>query len=84
MIQIDISDAKTGLSKLVQMLETGQEEVIYLARNGTAVVQMTLLPKKPNGRRIGVAKGKFRIPDEFDAWDREIEESERRRSIWQS
>lgn len=39
-------DAKTNLSKLIRMLETKQEEVIYLAKNGTAVVQMTLIPEK--------------------------------------
>lgn len=25
-------------------------------------------------KRIGVAEGKFKVPDEFDAWDQEIEE----------
>ncbi len=74
MTQVNMLDAKTDLSKLVRMLETRQEEVIYLARNGTAVVQMTLIPKQPDRKRIGAAEGKFCIPDEFDAWDKEIEE----------
>lgn len=74
MTQVNMLEAKTELSKLVNMLETKQEEVIYLARNGKPVVQMTLIPKKPVCKRIGVAEGKFRVPDEFDAWDREIEE----------
>lgn len=74
MTQVNMLEAKTDLSKLVKLLETKQEDVIYLARNGTAVVQMTLIPKKPAGKRIGVAEGKFRVPDEFDAWDKEIEE----------
>ena len=74
MTQVNMLEAKTDLSKLVKMLETKQEEVIYLARNGTAVVQMTLIPKKPVSKRIGVAEGKFKVPDEFDAWDKEVEE----------
>ena len=74
MTQVNMLEAKTDLSKLVKMLETGQEEIIYLARNGKAVVQMTLIPKKPVSKRIGVAEGKFKVPDEFDAWDKEIEE----------
>lgn len=74
MTQVNMLEAKTDLSKLVKMLETRQEEVIYLARNGKAVVQMTLIPKKPVSKRIGVAEGKFKVPDEFDAWDKEIEE----------
>ena len=74
MTQVNMLEAKTDLSKLVKMLETKQEEVIYLARNGTAVVQMTLIPKKPVSRLIGVAEGKFKVPDDFDAWDKEVEE----------
>lgn len=29
--------------------------------------------QKPVSKRIGVAEGKFKIPDEFDKWDKEIE-----------
>lgn len=74
MTQVNMLEAKTDLSKLVKMLETKEEEVIYLARNGTAVVQMTLIPKKPTSKRIGVAEGKFKVPEEFDVWDKEIED----------
>ncbi len=74
MTQVNMLEAKTDLSKLVKMLETKQEEVIYLSRNGTAVVQMTLVPPKNKNKRIGVAEGKFRVPDEFAAWDKEVEE----------
>ena len=74
MTQVNMLEAKTELSRLVKMLETNEEEVIYLARNGTAVVQMTLIPKKPVSKRIGVAEGKFKVPDDFDAWDKEVEE----------
>lgn len=72
--QVNMLEAKTDLSKLVRMLETKEEDVIYLARNGTAVAQMTLIPKSSCQKRIGAAEGKFKIPDEFDAWDKEIEE----------
>lgn len=74
MTQVNMLEAKTELSRLVNMLETKQEEVIYLARNGKAIVQMTLIPKKPACKRIGVAEGKFKVPDAFDTWDREVEE----------
>ncbi len=74
MTQVNMLEAKTDLSKLVKMLETKQEDVIYLARNGKAVAQMTLIPKKNTDKRIGIAEGKFKIPDDFDSWDKEIEE----------
>jgi antitoxin (DNA-binding transcriptional repressor) of toxin-antitoxin stability system len=72
--QVNMMEAKTELSKLVKMLETKEEEVIYLARNGTAIAQMTLIPEPLKKKRIGVAEGKFKVPDAFEAWDKEIEE----------
>lgn len=67
MTQINMLEAKTDLSKLVKMLETKQEDVIYLARNGKPVAQMTLIPQKTADKRIGIAEGKFKIPDDFDS-----------------
>ena len=63
-----------ALPILVNLLETRQEEVIYLEKNGVAVAQLTLIPKKVAGKRIGVAEGKFKVPDEFDSWDKEVGE----------
>ena len=74
MTQVNMLEAKTDLSKLVRMLETEQDDVIYLARNGTAVAQMTLIPKNTGKKRIGVAEGKFKVPEAFDEWDKEVEE----------
>ena len=47
MTQVNMLEAKTDLSKLVRLLETGQEEMILIARNGTPVVEMKLAQKKP-------------------------------------
>lgn len=74
MTQVNMLEAKNDLSKLVKMLETKEEDVIYIARNGKAIVQITLIPQKQVTQRIGVAEGAFRIPDNFDAWDKEIED----------
>lgn len=74
MTQVNMLEAKTDSSKHVGMLESKQKDVTYPARNETAVVQMTLIPEKPASKRIGVAEGKFKVPDEFDMWDKEIEE----------
>lgn len=74
MTQVNMLEAKSDLSRLIRLLESKQEDVIYLARKGKAVAQMTLIPPKSANRRIGVAEGKFKVPDEFDIWDREIED----------
>lgn len=72
MAQVNMLEAKTDLPKLVQLLETHQEDVILIARDGTPVVEMKLVKRKPTTKRIGVAKGKLHVPDDFDKWDREI------------
>ncbi len=71
MTQIDVQDAGVKLSRLVELLETDEEDRIFLLRGDIPVAQITLLPLRR--RRIGVAEGKFTVPDDFDLWDREIE-----------
>ena len=46
MAQVNIVEEKIDFLKLVNLLETRQEEVIYLEKNGMAVAQLTLIPKK--------------------------------------
>lgn len=75
MTQFNMLEAKNDLSKIVRMLENKEEDIIYIARNGKAVVQITLIPQKPVSHRIGVAEGKFKVPEDFAAWDKEIEDA---------
>ena len=72
MRQVNMLEAKTDLSKLVKTLESGEEDVICIARSGTPIVQMTLIRKTQGKRRIGVASGKFIVPDDFQRWDEEV------------
>lgn len=67
MIAFNILDAKSNLSRLVSAVETGDETEILIARNGRPVAR--LVPVKPvrTGKRIGVARGKFLVPDTIDA-----------------
>ena len=67
MLQVNILEAKTDFSKLIRMLESGRENAITVARNGRPVVKITLVDETPVSRRIGVAKGRFKAPDDFDA-----------------
>jgi antitoxin (DNA-binding transcriptional repressor) of toxin-antitoxin stability system len=65
---INMLDAKTSLSKLVQALESGAESEFIIARNGRPAAR--LVPLSPSrsdrSRRIGVAKGRFSVPDDID------------------
>lgn len=65
MHQVNIFEAKTQLSKLVELAEQGQDVVI--ARAGKPVARLTgLKPEKPK-IRFGGLKGKIWIADDFDA-----------------
>lgn len=66
MTQVNMHEAKTGLSKLIQMLENGEEDVIYIARNGVSAAQLTLVPKVDVSKRIGIAKGQIKVSEDFD------------------
>jgi prevent-host-death family protein len=63
MLTVNMLEAKSTLSRLV---ETGAETEIIIARNGRPAAR--LVPLKPGGagQRIGIAKGKYVIPDNID------------------
>ncbi len=60
---INIHQAKTHLSRLLERVEAGEE--IIIARNGKAVAK--LVPLKRRRRRPGSLKGKIRIHADFDS-----------------
>ena len=71
-MQVNILEAKTNLSSLVKMIETGKEDHIIIARYGKPVVKMVVYDNVPVSQRIGAAKGKFNIIGDFDADNTEI------------
>ena len=48
------------------------EEFITIARNGKPVAKIVPYDSAPVSKRIGIAKGKFTVPDDFDAGNEEI------------
>ena len=71
-MQVNVLEAKTDFSKLIRLLETKREEAITIARNGKPVAVITLYQEKPVSRRIGIAKGKFHDPEDFEKYDDEL------------
>jgi prevent-host-death family protein len=64
---INMLDAKSQLSRLVEAVETGSEAEIIIARNGRPAARLVAIKPATTGTRIGVAKGKFTVPDDIDA-----------------
>ena len=55
MCSINMYEAKTNLSKLIQALVDRQEDEIIIAKNGKALVSMKLINKNTS-KRLGIAK----------------------------
>jgi len=66
---VNVSEAKTSLSKLVDMAYQGEEVIV--AKNNLPLVE--LVPHKPKAKRKpGLRKGQIRIPNGFLDEDAEI------------
>jgi len=72
MTMVNMLDAKTNLSRLVEALENGAEQEIIIARNGKPAARLVPIAKSHPGPRIGVAKGLFSTPDGDPQMDAEI------------
>jgi len=63
---VNMFQAKSSLSSLVESIEQGLEREIIIARNGRPAAKLVPLGAAPAGKRIGVAKGKFEVPETID------------------
>ena len=64
MKQVNIHEAKTKLSKLVERAEAGEE--IVIARAGKPAAKLVPVTKSRGRRRLGLLDGKFQVPDDFN------------------
>lgn len=62
---INIHEAKTHLSRLVEEVAAGDEVII--AKAGRPVARLVALEKPAGRRKLGMLAGKMTIPDDFDA-----------------
>lgn len=62
---VNIYDAKTRLSQLVDRAASGEDVIV--SRNGKPLVRITSLSVPRRRIKFGVLKGKFRIAADFDA-----------------
>jgi antitoxin (DNA-binding transcriptional repressor) of toxin-antitoxin stability system len=69
---INMLDAKSNLSRLVAAVESGAESEIVIARGGRAAAKLVPIGPPKRGKRIGVAKGKFKAPEPDKELDAEI------------
>ena len=67
---INIHQAKTNLSKLIEKTLNGEDVII--AKAGKPVVKLVAYKEKLKPRKLGLLKGKIFVPDNFNDEDEEI------------
>lgn len=64
--QVNIFEAKTNLSKLIEQIEQGGEDIV-IARAGKPVARLTTVEPAQKPIRFGLMKGEIWVADDFDA-----------------
>jgi prevent-host-death family protein len=64
---MNIHQAKTNLSQLIEKALQGEEVII--AKAGKPVVKLVVYKKKLQPRKPGLLKGKISVPEDFDEED---------------
>ena len=72
-MEVNIHEAKTHLSRLLEKVTAGEEVII--AKAGKPVAKLVAIKSVPRKRALGTAKGDFVVPDDFnDPLPKEIED----------
>jgi prevent-host-death family protein len=72
-MEVNIHEAKTHLSRLLERVALGEEVII--AKAGKPVAKLVRLDDQAKRRVLGSAKGEFTVPDDFnDPLPKEIED----------
>lgn len=60
---VGVHEAKTHLSRLIELVGAGEK--VTITRRGEAVAK--LVPVRGASRRFGTDRGRFEVPEDFDA-----------------
>lgn len=61
---VGVHEAKTHLSRLLDDVAAGEE--VLITRRGEEVARLVAV-RPPSPRRLGLDRGRFAVPDDFDA-----------------
>ena len=64
-MEVNVHEAKTQFSKLLQRVQAGEEVII--AKSGKPVARLVAIKPKRAPRPFGTGKGDFVVPNDFDA-----------------
>lgn len=69
---MNMLEAKSNLSRLVEAVESGAEEEIIIARNGKPAARLVPIVRSPAGKRLGAARGLFKVPQPDKQLDAQV------------
>ena len=72
MLIVNMLEAKTSLSRLVDAVERGLESEVIIARNGRPAAKLVPYRSPVAGQRLGAARGLFVVPDSIDGMNAEV------------
>jgi prevent-host-death family protein len=61
---INIHEAKTHLSRIIDEVASGTEVII--AKAGKPMARLSPIAAKPRRKRLGLLKGKIKVPNDFN------------------
>lgn len=65
MKKVNTHEAKTQFSRLLRQVAAGEE--ITIANRGVPVARLIPVPPEKTRRVLGIFRGQFTVPDDFDA-----------------
>ncbi len=73
MNQMSITKVKNSFVNIIDCIETGKENEIIVTKYNKPIAKIFSYDADAEfNKRFGIAKGKFTVPDDFDAPDDEI------------
>lgn len=69
---VNVLEAESQFSRLLEAIERGTEREIVIARDGRPVARLVPVDPCPVEMRIGTARGQFEVPDDIDASNADI------------
>ena len=73
-MRIEASEVKEKLYELLGKLEYGEENMVVITHRGQPVARLVDYYSNPLLHKLGLAKGKLSVPDDFDPNNEEITE----------